>query len=77
MFFGTAGDEGTGPVDHTFDPWTDDEGYPLLFTVHSEPDFGDGPVPGTDITVYLGFNEDVDIEVPAESEIEPGRPSGF
>ncbi|MFE3458958.1 serine/threonine-protein kinase [Nocardiopsis aegyptia] len=74
VFFGDA--ESAGMVDHTFDLWVDDEGYPLLFTVYSEPDFDAGPVPGTDTTVYLGFNEDVDIEVPDESEIQPGPP-GF
>ncbi|KOX20904.1 hypothetical protein ADL05_05270 [Nocardiopsis sp. NRRL B-16309] len=71
-----SGDTSVGMVEHTFDLWLDEEGYPLLFTVYSEPDFGSGPVPGTDTTVYVSFNEDVDIEVPDESEIEPDQP-GF
>jgi hypothetical protein len=70
-------DTSVGVVEHTFDLWTDDAGYPLLFTAYSEPDYGNGPQPGTDTTVYLGFDEDVDIEVPDESEIEPTRPSGY
>ncbi|GAB2492314.1 serine/threonine-protein kinase [Nocardiopsis aegyptia] len=74
VFFGHA--ESVGMVDHTFDLWTDEEGYPLLFTAYFEPDSGYGPQPYTNTTVYLGFNEDVDIEVPDESEIQPGPP-GF
>ena len=70
-------DASLGTVDHTFDLWTDDEGYPLLFTAYFEPDYGDGPRPLTQTKVYLGFNEDVDIEVPDESEIQQGRPSGY
>ncbi|RKS05527.1 serine/threonine protein kinase [Nocardiopsis sp. Huas11] len=74
-----SGNTSLGMVEHTFDLWTDDEGYPLLFTVYSEPDYGDGqgPRPGTETVVYVSFNEDVDIEVPDESEIEPARPSTF
>ncbi|GAB3724898.1 protein kinase domain-containing protein [Nocardiopsis nanhaiensis] len=68
-----SGRDGLDDVEHTFDLWIDEEGYPLHFRVSYEGEstqYEGEAEPVTLDIAYLGFDMPLDIEVPEESELD-------